>query len=253
MSFYCKNRLNTSGDVSVVSILITLVGFMRTSDLSLTVPDFSMEDTVGDGHGCVDYPGIHVVQTKLFAELAMLLLTDPSQRGSLSSMEFVKSFLNADPICKALTDANNDVKDMLVAALCRAYVRIQPAILLSMVTKDEVLAETSPVEASGVSQDLISVTTNLPNPHASAQHVRGVGRWAEASSDIYSSEDRPALLQPTNSSAQASIGISDGQIDDDGGKGKRRMHKLEKLVQRSRAEFETLVHIGMLFMYSFSP
>ena len=187
-----------------------------------------------------DYPSIHICQLRLIAELAILVITDPSKRGCISSVEFVQSFLNSSFVSGTIHSDDSGMKDSFVAAFCRAYVRVLPSALVSVITKYEAMEKSSVSEAIDV------------NSHAS-----GVGRYNERVVSVNAGIFQRNVTDNISSSVFDTNSKGKGESEETSGKenesGRSSINMREKLAMQAKAEFDAMIQYGLQFLSAFSP
>ena len=236
--FSPRNSVLLSGQTGLGNVLTTLVTFTDVNILAKTTSNRKVENN----NKILDYPAMHVTQARLLGELAMLILTDPSNQGTCSSIEFVKSFLNSTVVSDVLSDDSSNVRDVLVTALCRSYIRLFPVFLISLLSKNETL-EALKKENIKSNSDVFSgssSTTVLP----STCHVMGTGAWVDRTGyDVRLRHIFEPILEPVSSdNEQTKEATNTANIE-----------RLENIYAQSKADFECFIHCGLILLSTFSP
>lgn len=175
------------------------------------------------------YSGEHITQSRLVAEVAMLVLTDPAKRGAPRSAEFVKSFLNSNSVAAILTDASSHLRHYLVTALCRAYVRIMPVVIVTLINKHE----------ASISNSTTAV----------CYHCDGTGRWASTTH-----EARPVTFTNSSSTEEGSAGSTNKKSRENvGDEHSARERLCEKAATDAKADLENFLQCGLILLLALSP
>lgn len=242
----------------MTSTLASLVGLLDLSSLRAT-PLRSDTQTLS----C--YPGLHIAQTRLVAEVAMLVLTDPSMRGDICSFEFIKAFISSSSIAELFSGPATDLGRILVTALCRAYIRLMPAVVLSVISKHKTVAKNcDPGSNSEENQGTVGekYSTEKLSTDVSGSHRRGVGRWAatciEGNTKQLPSGDNdrtsPSLQSSSDKGQEKDVKLDESSetARDNADRKAKLSEKLQAVYDDAVGVIETFTQIGVLLLSTFS-
>jgi hypothetical protein len=142
------------------------------------------------GAGSLDRCHADVWLTRLSTEVAVLLLSDPMNYGSISAPDLLYEVLHNDVVMAILVDPFKETRGFLVAAMCRTYCRIVPGLVTSLMEKYsavDVQASTNAPATSNSASDLLDASLMGTTPAATTatrgliepgRHLRGLGATA---------------------------------------------------------------------------